>query len=136
MTTVLVDNYDSFTWNIHTYLSVLGANVLVVRNDAITIKELAELRPRNIVLSPGPGHPSTDAGICNDIITEFAGKIPILGVCLGEQCIYHVYGGSVTPTGEWVHGKTSEIEHDGRGCLADIPQRKSSRVFDKRNALY
>src|SRR5690606_19264643 len=112
MTTVMIDNYDSFTWNIYQYLCSLGANVQVFRNDKITIEELDALNPINLVISPGPGHPADSAGISKAAIEHFAGKIPVLGVCLGEQCIFEVYGGKVGHAGEIVHGKTSKIKHD------------------------
>ncbi|KAJ1569825.1 bifunctional tryptophan synthase trp1 [Nowakowskiella sp. JEL0078] len=121
MTTLLIDNYDSFTWNLYQYLSELGANVVVHRNDQITISECLALNPRNLVISPGPGHPR-EAGISIEAIKAFAGKIPIFGVCLGEQSIYEAYGGTVTYAGEIVHGKTSPIAHDGRGIYEGIPQ--------------
>ncbi|KAJ8326078.1 anthranilate synthase / indole-3-glycerol phosphate synthase [Batrachochytrium dendrobatidis] len=121
MTTLLIDNYDSFTWNVYQLLSELGANVKVVRNDLITIDEAIRLNPRNVVISPGPGHPST-AGISNDIIRHFAGLIPILGVCLGEQCIYEIYGGTVSRVGELVHGKTTQVMHDGLYLYDGVPQ--------------
>jgi len=122
MTTLMIDNYDSFTYNIYQYLEQLGAHVVVHRNDKITIEECIALNPRNIVISPGPGHPLNSSGISRKVIETFAGKIPILGVCLGEQCMYCTYGGTVTYTGEIVHGKTSSITHDGKGLFKGIPQ--------------
>ncbi|ORY18284.1 glutamine amidotransferase of a [Neocallimastix californiae] len=122
MATLMIDNYDSFTYNIYQYLEQLGAHVVVYRNDKITIEECIALNPRNIVISPGPGHPLNSSGISREVIETFAGKIPILGVCLGEQCMFVHYGGTVTYTGEIVHGKTSSITHDGRGLFKDIPQ--------------
>ncbi|ORX44480.1 hypothetical protein BCR36DRAFT_126130 [Piromyces finnis] len=122
MTTLMIDNYDSFTYNIYQYLEQLGAHVVVYRNDKITIEECIALNPRNIVISPGPGHPLNSSGISRKVIETFAGKIPILGVCLGEQCMYCTYGGTVTYTGEIVHGKTSSITHDGKGLFKGIPQ--------------
>ncbi|KAJ3288743.1 bifunctional tryptophan synthase trp1 [Borealophlyctis nickersoniae] len=122
MTTLLVDNYDSFTWNVYQYLSELGANVEVYRNDQVTLEECIALNPRNIVISPGPGRPA-DAAVSNEVIRHFAGKVPIMGVCLGEQCMYEVYGGKVTYAGEIVHGKTSPVTHDGRGLYEGVPQR-------------
>ena len=121
MITLLIDNYDSFTWNVYQYLCQLGADVRVHRNDQITLQECIDLNPRNIVISPGPGHPS-QAGVSNDVIRYFAGKVPILGVCLGEQAMYEVYGGTVTYAGELIHGKTSPITHDGRGLHEGLPQ--------------
>ncbi|KAJ3039437.1 bifunctional tryptophan synthase trp1 [Rhizophlyctis rosea] len=122
MTTLLIDNYDSFTWNVYQYLSDLGAEVEVFRNDQVTLEECIALKPRNIVISPGPGRPA-DAGVSNDVLRHFAGKVPILGVCLGEQCMYEVFGGTVTYAGEIVHGKTSPVKHDGRGLYETVPQR-------------
>ncbi|KAJ3121558.1 bifunctional tryptophan synthase trp1 [Nowakowskiella sp. JEL0407] len=121
MTTLLIDNYDSFTWNLYQFLSELGANVIVHRNDKITIEECIALKPRNLVISPGPGHPR-EAGISIAAIQAFAGKIPIFGVCLGEQSIYEAFGGTVTYAGEIVHGKTSPISHDGKGIYESLPQ--------------
>ncbi|RHZ65073.1 hypothetical protein Glove_319g31 [Diversispora epigaea] len=120
--TVLIDNYDSFTWNVYQYLSDLDAEVQVYRNDQTTIDELISLNPKNIIISPGPGHPSTDAGISREVIQLYAGKIPILGICLGEQCIFEVFGGKVSYAGEIVHGKTSIIKHDGKGIYSNVPK--------------
>lgn len=111
----------SFTWNVFQYLESLGAHVKVFRNDEITVEECIALNPRNVVISPGPGRPD-GAGISEDVITAFAGKIPVLGVCLGEQCIYELYGGVVTYAGEIVHGKTSSLHHDGKGLYEGVPQ--------------
>ncbi len=119
---VMIDNYDSFTWNLYQYLCEEGANVHVFRNDVITVKQIEELRPDIIVISPGPGHPKTDAGISRDAIKYFMGKIPIFGVCMGQQCIYDVFGGDVEYAGEIVHGKTSQIQHDGKSVFKDVPQ--------------
>ncbi|KAI9202186.1 indole-3-glycerol phosphate synthase-domain-containing protein [Polychytrium aggregatum] len=119
--TLLIDNYDSFTWNVYQFLSELGADVRVFRHDQVTVEECLAMKPRNVVISPGPGKP-VDAGISMDVIRAFAGKVPILGVCLGEQCMYEVYGGTVTYAGEIVHGKTSPITHDGRGLYEGVPQ--------------
>ncbi|KAK9362643.1 indole-3-glycerol phosphate synthase-domain-containing protein [Lipomyces starkeyi] len=120
---VMIDNYDSFTWNVYQLLCQEGADVAVYRNDQITIDELAALKPSRLVISPGPGHPLYDAGISRDAIKYFAGKIPILGVCMGEQCIFSVFGGTVSSAGEIVHGKTSTVEHDGKGIFTDVPQQ-------------
>jgi anthranilate synthase/aminodeoxychorismate synthase-like glutamine amidotransferase len=113
---LLIDNYDSFTYNLFQYLSELGAEVSVVRNDKITLDEIERLAPERIVISPGPGTPR-DAGISNDVIRRFGARLPILGVCLGHQCIGHAYGGTVTHAGEIRHGKTSLIYHDGKGVF-------------------
>lgn len=122
MTTLLIDNYDSFTYNVYQYLCSHGADVVVYRNDKITVEEIEKLAPRNIVISPGPGHPSTDAGVSRDTISHFAGKIPILGICMGMQCMFEVYGGTVSYAGEIIHGKASPIKHDSRGCFKGVPQ--------------
>jgi anthranilate synthase/aminodeoxychorismate synthase-like glutamine amidotransferase len=121
MTTLLIDNYDSFTYNVYQYLAEMGAEVVVHRNDQITVEECEALQPDHVVISPGPGKPR-DAGISCDVIRAFAGKVPVLGVCLGHQCIYEVYGGTVDGAGEIVHGKTSSITHDGKGVFRDLPQ--------------
>lgn len=118
--TLVVDNYDSFTFNIVQYLEELGARVTVVRNDAMTARELAALRPRRVVVSPGPGAPR-DAGVCLELIALLAGKVPLLGVCLGLQCIFEAFGGVVTHAGEVVHGKACEMRHDARGVFAGLP---------------
>jgi anthranilate synthase/aminodeoxychorismate synthase-like glutamine amidotransferase len=116
----LLDNYDSFTFNLYQYLSELGAEVEVARNDETTVEEIAILNPERIVISPGPCTPR-EAGVSNDVIRHFAGKLPILGVCLGHQCIGDVFGGVVTGAGEIVHGKTSPVIHDGRGVFEGLP---------------
>ena len=117
---LLIDNYDSFTYNLYQYLCELDAEVTVVRNDEITVAEIEAKGPERIVISPGPGTPK-DAGISNDVIRTFGERIPILGVCLGHQCIGYVYGGTVAGAGEIMHGKTSMIEHDGLGVFKDLP---------------
>ncbi|KAK3619164.1 anthranilate synthase / indole-3-glycerol phosphate synthase [Elasticomyces elasticus] len=119
---ILIDNYDSFTWNVYQYLVLEGATVTVYRNDEISLQELIAAKPTQIVISPGPGHPETDSGISKDAIKHFAGKIPILGVCMGEQCIFSVFGGTVSQTGEILHGKTSPLRHDSKGVYADLSQ--------------
>lgn len=120
MGTLLIDNYDSFTYNLYQYLAEIGAEVTVRRNDEVSLGECIALAPDHVVISPGPGDPD-DAGISRDVIRHFAGKVPVLGVCLGHQCIYDVYGGTVAGAGEIMHGKTSSITHDGRGVFAGIP---------------
>src|SRR5690348_9385520 len=111
---LLIDNYDSFTFNLYQYLSELGADVEVARNDAIDVNDVATLRPAGIVLSPGPGEPD-QAGICTEVVRRFAGTVPILGVCLGHQCIGRAFGGAVVRAAELRHGKTSLVYHDGQG---------------------
>ena len=117
---LLIDNYDSFTYNLYQYLSELGAEVEVVRHDAVTLAEVESMAPERIVISPGPGTPQ-DAGISNEVIRRFAGRVPILGVCLGHQCIGEVFGGVVAGAGEIKHGKTSIISHQGKGVLRGLP---------------
>jgi anthranilate synthase/indole-3-glycerol phosphate synthase/phosphoribosylanthranilate isomerase len=119
---ILIDNYDSFTWNVYQYLVLEGATVTVYRNDKITLQELIERKPTQLVISPGPGHPDTDAGISKDAIKHFTGKIPILGVCMGQQCMISAFGGKVDVTGEILHGKTSPLRHDGQGVYATLAQ--------------
>jgi anthranilate synthase/aminodeoxychorismate synthase-like glutamine amidotransferase len=118
---LLLDNYDSFTYNLYQYLAELGAEVLVRRNDQITLEEIAALAPAGIVVSPGPCTPN-EAGICNEVIRAFGQTTPILGVCLGHQCIGQVYGGRVMRAPVPMHGKLSRITHQGQGVLAGLPQ--------------
>lgn len=119
---ILIDNYDSFTWNVYQYLILEGATVTVFRNDKITLEELIAKAPTQLVISPGPGHPDKDSGISQDAIKHFGGKIPVLGVCMGEQCIYSAFGGQVDVAGEVLHGKTSPLKHDSKGIYAGLPQ--------------
>ena len=116
----VIDNYDSFTYNLVQYLGELGAEVHVYRNDAITTDALQTLDPSHIVISPGPGRP-TDAGISNDVIRQLGPGRPILGVCLGHQCIGEVFGGDVIRASRLMHGKTSQIYHDMEGIFAGLP---------------
>jgi para-aminobenzoate synthetase component 2 len=118
---LLIDNYDSFTYNLVQAFLVLGAEVLVYRNDAITAQEARALAPTHLCISPGPGTPY-DAGISMEMIRAFAGQVPVLGVCLGHQSIVEVFGGKVVRAGRLMHGKTSLVHHDGRGLFADLPQ--------------
>jgi anthranilate synthase/aminodeoxychorismate synthase-like glutamine amidotransferase len=117
---LLIDNYDSFTYNLFQYLSELGQEVVVARNDKITIEEIERLKPERIVVSPGPSTPQR-AGISNDVIRHFGPKLPLLGVCLGHQCIGHVYGGTVGRAKAVMHGKSSLVHHKGEGILAGLP---------------
>ena len=117
---LLIDNYDSFTYNLVQAFLVLGADVRVFRNDAITVDEALALAPTHLCISPGPGTPY-DAGISMDMIRAFAGKVPVLGVCLGHQSIVEVFGGKVVRAGRLMHGKTSPVNHDGRTLFAGLP---------------
>jgi anthranilate synthase/aminodeoxychorismate synthase-like glutamine amidotransferase len=117
---LLVDNYDSFTYNLVQAFLVLGADVLVHRNDAITIAQAQALQPTHLCISPGPGTPR-DAGVSMDMIRAFAGHIPVLGVCLGHQSIVEVFGGEVVRAGRLMHGKVSPVQHDAKGVFAGVP---------------
>ena len=110
---LMIDNYDSFTWNVYQYLSLCGAKVMVYRNDKITLDEIEQINPTHLIISPGPGCPD-EAGISIHAIKYFAGKIPIFGVCMGLQCMYQAYGGIVEYAGEIMHGKVSHLSHDAR----------------------
>lgn len=132
---LIIDNYDSFTYNLYQYVGEINPNIKVFRNDRITIKELKEMDISHIIISPGPGTPK-DSGISKDIIREFGSKIPILGVCLGHQTIGEVYGCKVVKAKELVHGKTSMIYHDGMGIFKGIENplkvtRYHSLIVDK-----
>lgn len=116
---LVIDNYDSFVYNLVQYLGELGAEPLVVRNDEVTVDEAVALHPDGVLLSPGPGRPE-DAGILCEAISAFAGRTPVFGVCLGHQAIGHVFGGTVVRAPELVHGKTSPINHEGRGVFAGL----------------
>jgi anthranilate synthase component 2 len=118
---LLLDNYDSFTYNLYQYLSELGAEVVVKRNDEVTVGEVAALEPQKIVVSPGPCTPS-EAGISVALIRELGGQVPILGVCLGHQSIGAAFGGTVVRAPQVMHGKLSEIYHAGKGVFAGLPQ--------------
>ncbi len=131
----MIDNYDSFTYNVVQYLGELGADVRVYRNDAITIEEIQDLAPERIVISPGPCTPN-EAGISTSVITHFAGKLPILGICLGHQSIGQVYGGKIVRAGKVMHGKLSAIHHCGDGVFSGLSNpftatRYHSLVIDK-----
>ena len=118
---LLIDNYDSFTYTLVQAFMVLGAEVIVHRNDAIDVDAARRMAPTHLCISPGPGTPR-DAGVSMDMIRAVAGRIPVLGVCLGHQSIVEAFGGEVVRAGRLMHGKTSEIEHDGRGVFAGLPQ--------------
>ena len=132
---VVIDNYDSFVYNLVQYLGELGATPLVHRHDELSVDDVVALEPDAVVISPGPGRPD-DAGISNAVIERLAGVTPLLGVCLGHQCIGQVFGGSVVRAPAIVHGKTSEIHHRGQGVLAGLPEpfeatRYHSLVVDR-----
>jgi len=116
----MIDNYDSFTWNLVQYLQTLGAEVKVVRNDELSVEEIARLAPERIVISPGPCTPN-EAGVSLDVVRALGATTPILGVCLGHQSIGQAYGGDVVRAGRIMHGKTSRIRHQGRGVFAGLP---------------
>jgi len=116
----MIDNYDSFTYNLVQYFMELGEKLKVYRNDKVSIAEIKDLNPSRIVISPGPGEPKA-AGISCDVVKQFAGKIPILGVCLGAQAIGYVYGGKIVRAKQLMHGKTSQIHHDGKTIFKGLP---------------
>lgn len=133
---LLIDNYDSFTFNLYQYLRELGAEVLVRRNDALTVTEALALGPEAVVVSPGPCTPR-EAGISVELIRVFAGVAPVLGVCLGHQAIGEAFGGLVVPAPVVMHGKTSQISHDGQGIFAELPNpfvatRYHSLIVDEK----
>ena len=132
---LVIDNYDSFVYNLVQYLGELGAEPIVLRNDEHPVAELVALAPDAVLISPGPGTPD-GAGVSNDVITAFAGVVPVLGVCLGHQCIGQVYGGEVVRAPQVMHGKTSLIRHHGAGVFAGLPDpleatRYHSLVVDR-----
>jgi len=124
MTTVIIDNYDSFTWNLVQLVGALGGRPVVYRNDAIDLEGVRALRPSRVIFSPGPGHPAQPerVGVCRAILDELGRDVPILGVCLGHQLIVSAYGGSVIRAPEVMHGKTSYVHHEGVGILAGLPR--------------
>ncbi|MEM9776836.1 MAG: aminodeoxychorismate/anthranilate synthase component II [Chloroflexota bacterium] len=117
---LVIDNYDSFTYNLVQYLGELNQEIKVFRNDKITIDEIREMAPDHILISPGPGDPD-DGGVSQDVIRELGGEVPILGVCLGHQCIGNVFGGTVTRAPSLMHGKVSQIHHNGDGLFTGLP---------------
>ena len=117
---LVVDNYDSFVYNLVQYLGELGATPLVYRHDSLSLAEIVDLAPEAVLVSPGPGRPA-DAGVSNEVIAELGRTTPVLGVCLGHQCIGEVYGGRVVRAPAVMHGKTSLVHHDGKGVFADLP---------------
>ncbi len=133
----VLDNYDSFTYNLVQYIGELGHEVVVRRNDQITVEEIAELHPHRIVVSPGPCTPH-EAGISIEVIRYFAAKVPVFGVCLGHQAIGAAFGGSVVRAHNLMHGKTSQVEHDGKNIFRDIPSplvatRYHSLIVDEKD---
>jgi anthranilate synthase component 2 len=118
---LVIDNYDSFVFNLVQYLGELGAEPLVHRHDELTLEQIVELDPDGVLISPGPGNPD-DAGLSNDVIAHFTGRRPVLGVCLGHQCMGQVFGGEVVRAPQVMHGKTSWVHHDGRGVFAGLPE--------------
>ncbi|KAI9462623.1 N-anthranilate isomerase [Russula earlei] len=131
---LMIDNFDSFTWNLYQHLTLLGADVTVIRNDAIPSDSLSLLQIRALIISPGPGHPITDSGISRDAIRHFAGRVPVLGVCMGLECLVDVYGGEIGYAGEIMHGKLSPIRHDDRGCFRGLPQGFKSTRYHSLSA--
>ena len=131
MRTLILDNYDSFTFNLYQALGELDERPEVIRNDRTTVDAIAEMAPDRIVISPGPGRPETPAyfGICGDVIRRLGRSTPILGVCLGHQGINHVFGGAVIRAPQVMHGKTSVIEHDGSALFAGVPKRFSAMRY-------
>src|SRR5580693_9384219 len=134
---LLIDNYDSFTYNLAQFLGQLGEKLEVRRNDQITLDEIADMKPGRIVISPGPGVPEK-AGIIVDVIKRFAGQVPLLGVCLGHQAIGYAFGGRVVRAPKIMHGKTSRIHHDNKTIFHKLPQdfvatRYHSLIVDKRS---
>jgi len=125
---LILDNYDSFTYNLVQYFGELGCEPVVRRNDAISVDEIAKLKPTHICISPGPGRPA-EAGISEEVVRRFASSVPLLGVCLGHQCIAEVFGGQVVQAERLMHGKTSEIHHDGSGVFAGLPNPFSATRY-------
>lgn len=137
MMLLLLDNYDSFTYNVYQLLSSMRVSVEVIRNDQITVEEIAHRGYEAVVISPGPGVPA-DAGITEELISQLKGQLPILGICLGHQAIGEVFGGKVVRAGEIVHGKTSPLRHNGKGLYAGLPQnipvgRYHSLIVDRES---
>ena len=133
----MIDNYDSFTYNLVQYFGELGEEIEVFRNDKVSLSEIEKLNPEMLVISPGPGTPK-DAGISLDLINHFSGKLPILGVCLGHQCIGESFGGNIVLAPRLMHGKTSLIHHDGKDIFKELPNpleatRYHSLIIEKEN---
>ncbi|KAJ3877655.1 glutamine amidotransferase [Lentinula edodes] len=131
---LMIDNFDSFTWNLYQQLCLLGAQVTVIRNDALSPSLFPELKINSLVISPGPGHPKTDSGISNAAIEYFQGKVPVLGVCMGLECMVDLHGGTIAYAGEIMHGKVSRIRHDDRGCFRGVSQSIQSIRYHSLSA--
>ncbi|KAJ7690712.1 anthranilate synthase [Mycena rosella] len=131
---LMIDNFDSFTWNLYQQICLLGADVTVIRNDAIPASLLPQLKIKSLIISPGPGHPQTDSGISKAAIEYFQGKVPVLGVCMGLECLVDLHGGQIGYAGEIKHGKVSRVRHDNRGCFRDIPQGIKSTRYHSLSA--
>ncbi|KAJ6558439.1 anthranilate synthase [Mycena vulgaris] len=131
---LMIDNFDSFTWNLYQQICLLGADVTVIRNDAIPASLLPKLKIKSLIISPGPGHPQTDSGISKAAIEYFQGKVPVLGVCMGLECLVDLHGGQIGYAGEIKHGKVSRVRHDNRGCFKDIPQGIKSTRYHSLSA--
>lgn len=134
---LMIDNYDSFVYNLLRYFKELNQEIQIYKNDKVTIEEIKEIKPKGIIISPGPKSPN-EASICIDIINEFKGKIPILGICLGHQCIGQAFGAKIIKGPKPIHGKVSTISNDGKGVFKDIPQkikvtRYHSLIIDSAN---
>ena len=129
----MIDNYDSFVYNLVRYFQELEEDVYTVRNDKITISDIENLKPMGIIISPGPKSP-LESGICLEILEHFKGKIPILGICLGHQCIGHFFGGSVVKGKEPVHGKLSSVTHDNKGIFKGIPNLRGKQIHNSLTA--
>lgn len=137
---LLIDNYDSFTYNLYQQMASLGEEVKIVRNDAVTIEDIVAMKPQGIVLSPGPGTPD-EAGICLEVVKQLHGKFPILGICLGHQTIAQAFGGNIIRAQEIMHGRYSELQHSGEGLLANCQEntqimRYHSLVVEQENFPY
>ncbi|KAK0459078.1 anthranilate synthase [Desarmillaria tabescens] len=133
---LLIDNFDSFTWNLYQQLCLLGADVTVIRNDAISPEVFPELKLNSLIISPGPGHPKTDSGISRAAIEFFKGRVPVFGVCMGLECLVDLFGGEIAYAGEIMHGKVSRILHDERGCFKGIAQGIKSTRYHSLSAAH
>src|SRR6266540_6989818 len=130
---LLIDNYDSFTYNLAQYFGELGCRLVIKRNDEISLDEIGALAPEHICISPGPCTPR-EAGISKDIVLRFGAKVPMLGVCLGHQCIAKAYGGRIVRASSLMHGKSSAVRHNGSGLFADLPTRFEAGLYFTQTA--